>query len=97
MASLTLIEVKMEAHIEESRDELVAEYMYVVGKTTRGGVFGQLALERDPAFPDKKVTRAATITTTRRSTFAIMTKKDYRNVLDRLEQKKKDALVQFLK
>jgi CRP-like cAMP-binding protein len=67
--------------------------MIVVGHIERGKIFGELALEHNPDFPDKKSERAATITTTKRSTFATLTKKDFQNVLDRHLQKKRDILV----
>jgi CRP-like cAMP-binding protein len=54
-------------------------------RNKKGASFGHLALQYDPTFPKKVTRRAATITTGRDSIFAIINKKDYREVLDKID------------
>ena len=54
---------------------------------TAGNAFGELALRYDSENPDKVVRRAATITAIEETVFALVEKKDYRRILDKIEEK----------
>ena len=62
-----------------------------------GTSFGELALRFDKQYPDKVVKRQASICTTTDSVFALVEKKDYRNILDKIETKKLEATVAFFR
>jgi hypothetical protein len=62
-----------------------------------GQAFGDLALRVDKNNPDKVVRRAASITTTKDSIFAIIGKHDYRAVLEKIERKSHEAMINFFK
>ena len=79
------------------KEEIQNDYMISVGRNGSGKSFGQLALAYDSNHPTKPNTRAATITCTKDCKFAVMGKSDYRNVLDRAQQRKSDTMIAFLR
>jgi hypothetical protein len=66
-------------------NEMKNELMDHIASLKPGQTFGELALRIDHSNPDKVVRRAATITCTKNSSFAVIDKSNYREVLDKIE------------
>ena len=61
----------------------------------QGKSFGELALAYDPKHPYRVVTRQASILCLENCKFATMNKNDYIEILQKIDQKRKEALIKF--
>ena len=71
--------------------------MVVLASLGPGKTFGELALLRNKVSPGKQVRRAATIIATTDTILAVIDKHDYGIVLDHIEEKNQDGIVQFFR
>jgi hypothetical protein len=62
----------------------------------QGKAFGELALQYDPANPTKVMTRAASCLCLENCMFVKINKQDYRNSIQRLEQRKHEKVQSFM-
>jgi CRP-like cAMP-binding protein len=71
--------------------------MCSIGTLIPGQTFGELALQYNPLKPDKVELRKATIKALTPCVFAIMNKKDYRAVLEKIDAKNNESLMDFFR
>lgn len=62
-----------------------------------GKTFGELALQINKENPNRVVSRAATITCITNCKFATMSKTNYQTILDRIDQKNTEKIIEFLR
>lgn len=85
----------IELEIEKLENQLYFELLTPVVQLGAGKAFGEIALDIDPLHPQKMITRQATILCMEDCKFAIMTKKDYQDVLLKFQQKMTDNMIKF--
>jgi len=77
---------------EEDRNK---NLMVVQSTKYAGDTFGELALKIDRVNPKKVIKRAATVSTKEDSIFAVIDKTNYRHVLDKVEFRNDESLIDF--
>ena len=95
LAKYRIKEDKYEEQIANLKKELET-YTKEVGRPGPGEYFGELALQYSHS-PDKANMRKATIKTLTNCVFATMKKEDYRQVLNKIDVRNNEILIEFFR